>query len=263
MPVIGNVRLDSITPKHVHAVKRALADRKPKTVNNVLVVLKAMIRVAIDLGILKTSPCQISMLGVPKQEMAFYTDEEFERVVAAADSADARLVVLLGGEAGLRCGEMIALKWTDIDFQPRQISGGPVRLGGRSHGYERRSRALRRVNRAARGSPQGPSTPSWAASAVSRGRHADDTEGDSLPGGPCIEARRGEQAWRPYPAPHVLFTLAMKNAPLKSIQELAGHADLSTTMRYMHLSPVSRAGAIKLLERGNNGEAGISATASG
>ena len=45
--------------------------------------------------------------------------------------------------------------------------------------------------------------------------------------------------------------LAMNNAPMKSIQELAGHPDLSTTMRYMHLSPALRDGAIRLLERGN------------
>ena len=31
--------------------------------------------------------------------------------------------------------------------------------------------------------------------------------------------------------------LAMKGAPARAIQELAGHQDLSTTQRYMHLSP--------------------------
>ena len=43
--------------------------------------------------------------------------------------------------------------------------------------------------------------------------------------------------------------LAMKGAPARAIQELAGHKDLSTTLRYMHLSPTTIESAVKLLER--------------
>jgi site-specific recombinase XerD len=42
--------------------------------------------------------------------------------------------------------------------------------------------------------------------------------------------------------------LAMRGATVKSIQELAGHQHLSTTKRYMHLSPAARESAIKLLD---------------
>ena len=40
----------------------------------------------------------------------------------------------------------------------------------------------------------------------------------------------------------------MRGAPARAIQELAGHQDLSTTQRYMHLSPAAIEGAIRLLE---------------
>ena len=44
----------------------------------------------------------------------------------------------------------------------------------------------------------------------------------------------------------------MRGAPAKAIQELAGHENLTTTLRYMHLSPAARRGAIALLnERGS------------
>ena len=59
-------------------------------------------------------PCTIKLLPVPKPNASFDDFEEYERLVEAARGLDARthLIALLGGEAGLRCGEMIALEWS-------------------------------------------------------------------------------------------------------------------------------------------------------
>jgi hypothetical protein len=55
--------------------------------------------------------------------------------------------------------------------------------------------------------------------------------------------------------------LAMKGAPVRAIQEVAGHRDLATTQRYMHLGPSAVADAIRLLDgpsiRGDSGETAI------
>jgi len=42
--------------------------------------------------------------------------------------------------------------------------------------------------------------------------------------------------------------LAARGATAMEIKELASHADLTTTMRYMHLSPSAKREAIKLLD---------------
>jgi site-specific recombinase XerD len=43
--------------------------------------------------------------------------------------------------------------------------------------------------------------------------------------------------------------LAMRGAATRAIQELAGHQDIGTTQRYMHLSPAAIRSAIDLLEQ--------------
>jgi hypothetical protein len=40
----------------------------------------------------------------------------------------------------------------------------------------------------------------------------------------------------------------MRGAPARAIQDLAGHQDLTTMQRYMHLSPAALDSAIRLLD---------------
>jgi site-specific recombinase XerD len=57
--------------------------------------------------------------------------------------------------------------------------------------------------------------------------------------------------------------LAMRGAPSRAIQDLAGHRDLGTTQRYMHLSPAALDAAIRLLERGAPPSGGAHGEAAG
>ena len=46
----------------------------------------------------------------------------------------------------------------------------------------------------------------------------------------------------------------MRGAAARAIQELAGHQDLTTTQRYLRLTPRRLMGAIRLLDDGSAGD---------
>lgn len=84
VPLLGSRRLDAISNEHVQNVKRQLADRAPKTVNNVLTVLSVMLKTDVEWGVVDRMPCAIRLLPLPKPRMGFYDFDEYERLVEAA-----------------------------------------------------------------------------------------------------------------------------------------------------------------------------------
>jgi integrase len=139
-PGLGAKRLDEISSEDIQRLKHQLRDRAPKTVNNVLTVLSVLLKKAVEWSVIEHVPCTIRLVKAPKVSMGFYDFAQYEHLIEAAKRTgpDAHVVVLLGGEAGLRCGEMIGLEWDDVDSP---------------NGTRSKSSALRRCRSASAGLP--------------------------------------------------------------------------------------------------------------
>jgi len=73
-------------------------------------------------------------------------------------------------------------------------------------------------------------------------------------------ARAGLRNNGPHILRHTLCSrLAMRGAPVRAIQELAGDRDIATT-KYMHVSPAAIENAIRLLEQPNGGNSEATAS---
>ena len=104
-------------------LKLALAERAPKTVNNVLTVLGTLLKKAVEWGALGRLPCTIKLLPNPRKTMGFHDFDQYERLLTVARKREnAYLMVLLGGDAGLRLGEIVELEWRDVDLQARRLT---------------------------------------------------------------------------------------------------------------------------------------------
>ncbi len=123
VPHFGVKRLDAITNEDVQRLKAWLGQKAAKTVNNVLTVLSTLLKAAVAWNVIEQVPCTIRLLKVPKTSAVFHDFEIYEHLVEAARTTDPRthLIILLGGEAGLRLGEIIALLWVDVDLAKRQL----------------------------------------------------------------------------------------------------------------------------------------------
>ena len=118
VPLLGELRLDQIDAAAVQRLKAARADRNmASTINKVLARLKTMLRSAVEWKVITAMPA-IKRLKEPKLEKPHYKQVEDEKFLAAARQADLKLytVILLGDDAGMRHGEIIALHKGDIRF---------------------------------------------------------------------------------------------------------------------------------------------------
>ena len=166
---MGAKRLDAITTDDVQKLKHRLREHAPKTVNNVLTVLSVLLKKAVEWDVIEQVRCTIRLVRAPKPSIGFYDFDEYERLLEVAKELGptARLVVLLGSEAGLRCGEMIGLEWDDVDLVKRQMCVQSIGMARTCHGAEGGPAAIRAVDRTARLGATGPSSSQEQASALS------------------------------------------------------------------------------------------------
>ncbi len=255
IPQLGTKALDRITTEDVQRLKGRLRDKSPKTVNNVLATLSRMLTVAVEWGVIDAMPCAVKQVKTARPASKFHDFEDFERLVTGAQAVDGNttLIALLGGEAGLRCGEMMALEWSAVNLGKRQVC---VRLSEwKGHVTEPKGGRIRYVPMTVR-----------LGDALRQHRHLRgkrvlaERNGRSFTQKMVqVRMRRAAHRAKVPGGVHILrhtfcSHLAMRGAPVRAIQELAGHQDLSTTQRYMHLSPAAIEGAIRLLDQRAPGE---------
>ncbi|MDB4976879.1 MAG: phage integrase family site specific recombinase [Myxococcaceae bacterium] len=256
LPAFGERKLDEVRERDIEQLKAALVDKglSAKRAKNILAVLSRMLRYAREVGVLKAAPL-IRMPKVPPTSMDFLSDE-YARLCSTAQRDPDRLAMLLvAGDAGLRKGEILALEWGDLDLGVGTSSMMVTRnvwhdnessehVGSPKGGRMRRVPMTDRLRRAL-----------LAHRSLRSTRVFCKEDGSGLTPGQlevalrvtCSRARMRQIGW------HVLrhtfgSHLAQRGASPKAIQELMGHSDIATTMRYMHLAPAHHREAISLLE---------------
>ena len=267
LPLLGDKRLDGITNEDVTRLKATMAGKAASSVNNTLTVLSRLLKLATEWNLIPEVPCRIKFLRRPQREAQFWDFTELERLIDAAATVgpNANVIVLLGALAGLRLGEMIGLRWSDVDLPRRRLvvrqndwrghldvpKGGragvvdlTVRLAAALKAHQAHSRLKSSDGRVLCRDDGQPLTEKIVRSYVAR---AESVAGLPARGVHCLRHTFGAH-------------LAMRGAAPRAIMELMRHSDLAMTQRYTHLSPAARESAVRLLDQPVPGERDVEET---
>jgi integrase len=250
-PFFGAMRLDEITAAKVETYKaeKLAAGLAAKSINNHLIVLKRALSIAVERELLTVAP-KVKKLKLPPQSFEFLDFDEADRFVAAT-TPEWRTFVITALKTGLRLGELLELKWSDLDlvtgnvFVRRNIWRGIVDLpkGGRTREVPMSTDLV--VALKAHRHLKGDYVFCYA---DGKPYTHDCRDIKRLARVVCKKAGLAKvitiHDWRHSFASH----LVMRGVPLAAVSSYLGHADISTTMIYAHLSPTARREWVQMLD---------------
>jgi len=126
---IADLNVRKITRGDIRAFKKRLTDKhgKKRVVNSVLGVLKAVFHDAAEQGVLREDPSRgIGQISYKKKEAGIFTAVELKELFPTDGLGPWKdkkeyTVFLTAATTGLRRGELLALRWKDIDFEKAEM----------------------------------------------------------------------------------------------------------------------------------------------
>ena len=156
LPLLGTVPLVKLTAQQVQLLyaKKLEEGQSSTSVHHLHAVLHRALEAAVRLGLLQRNVCDL--VDVPRMrhhEMTTLSEEQAHKLLAAAKGERLEALYVLALSTGMRQGELLALKWRDVD-----LDGATLQVRSTLHftrdgfvfaepktGFSRRRIALSRV----------------------------------------------------------------------------------------------------------------------
>jgi integrase len=123
LPTFGKTRLTEMSPIQIMDLlkSKSASGLKPKSLLNVYVLLQKMLNLAVSLDLLNSNPVQrVPKPKVERIEKPSLSPSQVRSIAEQMPEALKALVVLLY-LTGVRIGEALALKWSDVDFEKSRL----------------------------------------------------------------------------------------------------------------------------------------------
>jgi integrase len=245
-PAFGDAYLEDLTPQRLERWQAQLgADGRlsNRTRVKIITVLVGVMKRATRTHRLPLNPAL--SLEKPRHQgqrgLEVFSSAEVMALVAAADDEQDGVIYLTAAFTGLRMGELLALRWRDVDFPGQFIRVTASYAGGLV--TSPKSGKLRSV-------PLAPEAAQALARLGQRSRFVGDDDlvfpgrsGEHLDGSALRRRyraalrRAGLRPLRFHDLRHTFGTRAISKASILQVKEWMGHADVQTTMQYLHYAP--------------------------
>jgi integrase len=129
-PALGRTAIDRLDDEQITRLALAMrrAGKSPKTIRNVLSTLHSVCDLAIRRRWRSTNPCRFVDAPAAQHDpdIRYLTRPELEQLLAGVIADDEwgrleRVLYLVAAMTGLRQGELIGLRWRDIDWLGQRI----------------------------------------------------------------------------------------------------------------------------------------------
>ncbi len=120
IPVLGDIQVQKLTPQQVQSLYTKLGERNlsSKTINSVHGVLHKALNNAVRWNLVSRNVCDlVSPPRIVKRQMKPLTLDQAHKLLEAAKGHRFEVLLMLAVVTGMRRGELLALRWSDVDLE--------------------------------------------------------------------------------------------------------------------------------------------------